>query len=69
MKINYYRYPSAQGEDESWQNCQFTHETDFSPLSDNKPLVTIKASPLFVSTMLPTSLARIPAAPTISPST
>ena len=46
MKINYYRYPSAQGEDESWQNCQFTHETDFSPFSDNKPLVTINGQPI-----------------------
>ena len=46
MNINYYRYPNAQGEDESWQNCQFTHETDLSPFSEVKPLVTLNGQPV-----------------------
>ena len=46
MNINYYRYPNAQGEDESWQNCQFTHETDLSPYSEVKPLVTLNGQPI-----------------------
>lgn len=46
MEINYYRYPNAQGEDESWQNCQFTHETDLSPFSSIKPLVTLNGQPV-----------------------
>ena len=46
MKINYYRYPSAQGEYESWQNCQFTHNTDLSPYTEVKPLVTLNGQPI-----------------------
>ena len=46
MKINYYRYPNAQGEDESWQNCQFTHNTDLSPFTQVKPLVTLNGQPI-----------------------
>lgn len=46
MEINYYRYPSAQGEDESWQNCQFTHETDLSDFTQNNPLVTLNGQPI-----------------------
>ena len=46
MEINYYRYPSAQGEDESWQNCQFTHETDLSQFTGSKPLVSINDQPV-----------------------
>ena len=46
MKINYYRYPSAQGEYESWQNCQFTHNTDLSPFTEVKPLVTLNGQPI-----------------------
>ena len=46
MNINYYRYPNAQGEDESWQNCQFTHETDLSPFTEVKPLVTLNRQPV-----------------------
>ena len=46
MKINYYRYPSAQGEQESWQNCQFTHNTDLSPFTEVKPLVTLNGQPI-----------------------
>jgi hypothetical protein len=40
MKINYYRKPNLLGEFESWQNCQFTPDTDLSTLNV-KPLVTI----------------------------
>ena len=46
MKINYYRYPNAQGEQESWQNCQFTHETDLSQFTGSKPLVSINDQPV-----------------------
>ena len=46
MKINYYRYPSPQGEQESWQNCQFTHETDLSQFTGSKPLVSINDQPV-----------------------
>ena len=46
MKIDYYRYPSAQGEYESWQNCQFTHNTDLSPFTEVKPLVTLNGQPI-----------------------
>ena len=46
MKINYYRYPSPQGEQESWQNCQFTHNTDLSPFTEVKPLVTLNGQPI-----------------------
>ena len=46
MKINYYRYPNAQGEDESWQNCQFTHNTDLTPFTRVKPLVTLNGQPI-----------------------
>ena len=46
MRINYYRYPNASSEDESWQNCQFTNETELSSLSAVKPLVTINRQPI-----------------------
>lgn len=46
MDINYYRYPNARGEDESWQNCQFTHETELAPFSTVNPLVTINGQPI-----------------------
>lgn len=46
MKINYYRYPNPQGEGESWQNCQFTHETDLTPFTQVKPLVTLNGQPI-----------------------
>ena len=46
MEINYYRYPNAQGEGESWQNCQFTHETELSPFSRVKPLVSLNGQPI-----------------------
>ena len=46
MKINYYRYPSPQGDYESWQNCQFTHNTDLSPYTEVKPLVTLNGQPI-----------------------
>ena len=46
MKINYYRYPNAQGEDESWQNCQFTPDTDLNPFTQVKPLVTLNGQPI-----------------------
>ena len=46
MEINYYRYPNARGEEESWQNCQFTHETELSSFSVVKPLVTINGQPI-----------------------
>ena len=46
MEINYYRYPNALGEEESWQNCQFTHETELSPFSNVKPLVTLSGQPI-----------------------
>ncbi len=40
MNINYYRESNFTGEEESWQACQFTSETDLSSLTV-KPLVTI----------------------------
>ncbi len=40
MSINYYRTYNSQGEDESWQACQFTADTDLTQLTV-KPLVTI----------------------------
>ncbi len=46
MEINYYRYPNALGEEESWQNCQFTHETELSSFSNVKPLVTLSGQPI-----------------------
>ena len=46
MEINYYRYPNASSEGESWQNCQFTHETELSSFSRVKPLVTINGQPI-----------------------
>lgn len=46
MRINYYRYPNASSEDESWQNCQFTNETELSSFSAVKPLVTINRQPI-----------------------
>ena len=45
MEINYYRIPTTAGTDESWQNCQFTSETDLSALTVN-PLVTINGQPI-----------------------
>lgn len=46
MEINYYRYPNASSEGESWQNCQFTHETELSSFSRVKPLVTLNGQPI-----------------------
>ena len=46
MEINYYRYPNASSEEESWQNCQFTHETELSSVSGVKPLVTLNGQPI-----------------------
>ena len=46
MEINYYRYPNARGENESWQSCQFTHETELSPFTKIMPLVTINGQPI-----------------------
>ena len=46
MEINYYRSPNSQGEDKSWQNCQFTHETELSSFSGIKPLVTLNGQPI-----------------------
>ena len=40
MNVNYYRQLNASGEEESWQNCQFTGKTDLSGLTV-KPIVTI----------------------------
>ena len=44
MKINYYRHPNAEGESESWENCQFDSNTDLSSLTV-KHLVTINGQP------------------------
>ena len=46
MEINYYRHPNAQGEDDSWQSCQFTHETELSPFSKVTSLVTLNGQPI-----------------------
>ena len=46
MKINFYRFHNGQGEDESWQNCQFTHDTDLTAFTGIKPLVTINGQPI-----------------------
>lgn len=45
MEINYYRKPVIKGEQESWQDCQFTTATDLSALTV-KPLVTINGQPI-----------------------
>ena len=45
MEINYYRIPTTAGTDESWQNCQFTSETDLSAFTVN-PLVSINGQPI-----------------------
>ena len=46
MDINYYRYPNAKGEDESWQDCQFTPDTDLTPFTKVKPLVSLNGQPI-----------------------
>ena len=46
MEINYYRHPNAQGEDASWHNCQFTHETELSSFSKITSLVTLNGQPI-----------------------
>ena len=45
MEINYYRKPVIKGEQESWQDCQFTTATDLSALTV-QPLVTINGQPI-----------------------
>ncbi len=42
--INYYRYPNARSEADSWKNCQFTSDTDLSAYTI-QPLVTINGQP------------------------
>ena len=44
MQVNYYRQSNAQGYEESWNSCQFTHDTDLSQFTV-KPLVTINGQP------------------------
>ena len=46
MEINYYRHPNVQGEGDSWQSCQFTHETELSPFSRITSLVTLNGQPI-----------------------
>lgn len=46
MEINYYRHPNVQGEDDSWESCQFTHETELSPFSRIASLVTLNGQPI-----------------------
>ena len=42
--INYYRYPNARSEADSWKSCQFTSDTDLSAYTI-QPLVTINGQP------------------------
>ena len=46
MEINYYRHPNVQGEDDSWESCQFTHETELTPFSRIASLVTLNGQPI-----------------------
>ena len=45
MEINYYRESNAQGTNESWQNCQFTSETNLSDFTI-RTLVSINGQPI-----------------------
>ena len=42
--INFYRYPNARSEADSWKSCQFTSDTDLSAYTI-QPLVTINGQP------------------------